>query len=1144
MRSPLTLLVLSPSTGGYYFGAILTGIAREVASVDGRLILVQTLEPGVRSDEIGEAPDFSIPVAWGEVDGVVSITSAAPTAYLQAVQDAGRPVVVASNLLAGLTAPTARPDNHHGTVAAVEHLIAHGHTRIGFAGNLAQRDIIDRYAAFAQTLAEHGLPIDPTHVLGTGDNAESGGIEAANALLACASRPSALMVATDRNAIGLMATMIAAGVDIPGELAVVGFDNIEASAYTAPALTTVDQPFDEVGALAARLVLAQIRGEDVPAVPHTSPATVVIRGSCGCDLTPPGVEPAGQRALPGQGHRSAADAAALRRECVTHIRRPLMTGREALDGPLRRQIDDLMTQVDALAATDATTARAAVPDLASQVRRLAHGPRTLRHVGGTLTDYVRAVAAPDAADALAAGLWPLRAAGFVDQAGAFELTLDEQFGVDSALLDPDGKDPRDLAWLRRTHVTGGVLALWEGGQEDDPASRTLRISGVHDPGGLLGDLVGTVIDVEQFPPAALVADATAAQRRVCVVVPVRGREHAWGLLAVVTEIETTSARETYHYWAGLLASALEERALQAAVRASERRYAFAARAANDGLWELDPETDGFYVSERGRDLIGLTGPAESEALARAAWEAMIHPEDLALVRAALSAAQARRDELIEIEYRAGSPARGYRWLLCRGLSVGPTDGPVERLVGSFSDIDQRKELEEQLRLGALYDSVTGLPNRRLFLDRLAAAVRQLERHPTSRFAVVFLDLDGFKLVNDSLGHLMGDELLRTVAERLSADLRSVDTAARFGGDEFAVLLVDPIPDEVLVIAQRIQRRIAAPVRLDGQDVFVTASVGITTSESGYGDAEDVLRDADLAMYHSKETERGTASVFDPTMHARATGRLKVRGELRTALAEHQFVVHYQPIVALDGSGVARFEALVRWQHPDRGLLLPGEFLPAMEDNTTIVSLGTWVIDEVCAQLATWRETYPGPVTVAVNLSHREFWSTDLLDVLTLALDRHHVPAHSLVLEITESVIMTDVDHAHRVMAALHDLGIRLHIDDFGTGQSSLHALRTLPVDALKIDGSFIRELTEIDRTAELVGVILTMGRALGLEVIAECVETREQADRLSALGCTDAQGWLYARALSGHDAGTLLGTTLDPAALDPTARIGRPQVRR
>jgi len=282
------------------------------------------------------------------------------------------------------------------------------------------------------------------------------------------------------------------------------------------------------------------------------------------------------------------------------------------------------------------------------------------------------------------------------------------------------------------------------------------------------------------------------------------------------------------------------------------------------------------------------------------------------------------------------------------------------------------------------------------------------------------------------------------------------------------------------------------------------------------------------MYHAKEAERGTASVFDPVMHLKATGRLRAQSELRTALAEEQFVVHYQPVVALDGTGLAQMEALVRWQHPDRGMLLPAEFLPVMAETGTIVVLGQWLIDTVCAQIARWRCDYDGPVTVAVNLSHREFWSAQLLPTVTEAIARHGVAPECLILEITESVIMSDPDAARQIMADLHAVGIRMHIDDFGTGQSSLHALRAFPVDALKIDQSFIHQIDVDQQTTELVRIIVGMGRTLGLDVVAEGVETPAQADRLRSMGCATAQGWLFAAALPGDEAGRMLGRTLSP----------------
>ena len=1113
-----TLLVLSPSTGGYYFGALLSGIAREVAAADGQIVLVQTLELGAASDVLGEAPPFTLPVDRDLVDGVISITTAVRADHLRRLQDRGLPVVVASTLLEGLAAPSVRPDNVGGTTAAVEHLIEHGHRRIGFVGNLAQADISARYEAYRRTLEAHGLTARDDDVFRAVDNAETGGASAAEAFLASDDRPTALMVGTDRNADGLLKHVTAAGIDVPRDLVVVSFDDIEVAAYTAPPLTTVNQSFDEVGALAARLVLRMIGGEDVPARPHTSPAAVVRRGSCGCGRS--------ELAVLDQDGTGLDE---LRRHTAEQLRRPFAdSGR---DTDVRREIDAVMAEVERLTATDSAVDWADVDALTARIRRAVPHPPTLRRVLRALTEYVRHAAGDGGSGRLLHGLAHLQSGAFLAQGSAFEAQLEEQFTVDAALLDVTGTDPSELGWLAGTHVPAGVLATWD----TDPSEGRLTIAGVYDRHGVLDVRVGQATTVTEFP-GSLGLTADPARHQLVVVVPVRTRERPWGLLAVVGMIETTSARETYHHWAALLASSLEERALQHAVRSSEERYALASRAANEGQWELDLGAERIYVSDRCRELIGLDRSDDGDStVAVADWTAAVHPDDQETVNQSLGTAMSLRGEPVEWEYRLRRPGGGHRWVLARCIGVAEGTAPVSRLVGSLSDIDDRKQLEEQLRQGALYDAVTGLPNRRLFLDRLDGVVATTRRRPGSAFAVVFLDLDGFKLVNDSLGHFMGDELLRVIAHRLQDDLRSVDTAARFGGDEFAVLLSDPDPDEVLVIVDRIQSRIAEPVLLGEHEVAVTASVGIATSGTGYTDAEDVLRDADIAMYDAKSTERGSASMFDPLMHAAARSRLQVRAELRAALAEQQFVVHYQPIVPLDGSTVAHFEALVRWQHPERGLLMPGAFLPAMEDNAAIVALGTWLIDEVCSQIARWRSVHDGAATVSVNLSHREFWSEDLIPTIRGALDRHHVPASGLVVEITESVIMTDLESAREILAALHELGVELHIDDFGTGQSSLNALRTLPVDALKIDGSFIREVADVERTEDLVATIFYMGRALGLDVIAECVETVEQAERLADLGCTTAQGWLYARAVPGDQAAKMLGAGLHPVGDGPRA---------
>jgi diguanylate cyclase (GGDEF)-like protein len=480
-------------------------------------------------------------------------------------------------------------------------------------------------------------------------------------------------------------------------------------------------------------------------------------------------------------------------------------------------------------------------------------------------------------------------------------------------------------------------------------------------------------------------------------------------------------------------------------------------------------------------------------------------------------------------------------VLSRGLGVAGEQGEVVRVVGSLADVHQRKVLEEQLRQAAMYDTVTGLPNRRLFLDRLTSSLACSRRRDGSGYAVVFLDLDGFKLVNDSLGHLRGDELLREVGRRVRGVLRETDTVARFGGDEFAVLLPDPVPGDLLAVARRIQDAIAAPVRLGDERFSVTASVGIASSATGYEDPEDVLRDADIAMYHAKEAERGTASVFDQLMHTRAAGRLKARSDVRAALAEQQFVVHYQPIVSLAGGDEPHFEALVRWQHPERGLLQPVAFLLGMEGDATIVALGEWVRDEVCRQIAAWRRETGVWVTVSVNLSHREFWAADLVGSVVAALDRHGLPPSCLVLEITESVVMSETAGARAIMTRLRERGLRLHIDDFGTGESSLAALRSFPVDALKIDGAFVAELGLVEQTTALVRIIVDMGHALALTVVAEHVERPDQDARLRAMGCTHAQGWLYGPAVPAAEAGTLVarGFAALHASVEPVAVEGR-----
>ncbi|WP_345509257.1 EAL domain-containing protein [Phytohabitans houttuyneae] len=430
-----------------------------------------------------------------------------------------------------------------------------------------------------------------------------------------------------------------------------------------------------------------------------------------------------------------------------------------------------------------------------------------------------------------------------------------------------------------------------------------------------------------------------------------------------------------------------------------------------------------------------------------------------------------------------------------------------------------REQEERLRMAAQYDHLTGLPNRALFLERLREAMSE-----DREFAVLFVDLDGFKVVNDSLGHAAGDALLIQVGNRISHSLRERDTAARFGGDEFLILL-DGVADPYTPtqVAERMHAALAPPFRLQGQEVVVTASIGITLGGARYADAEDLVRDADIAMYWSKSQRKGSHALFDVAMHAKAVVRLQIETELRRAIERGELEVHYQPIVQLVGGRTRAFEALIRWRHPTRGLVLPEHFLAVAEETGLVIPIGRWVIAESCRQLAAWQRT-PGreDLRISVNISNRQFWQGGLVDDVTEALRVSRLHPRNLAFEITEGVIMNNIGLARKMLEDLHNLGCELHIDDFGTGYSSLEALHRLPIDALKIDRSFVARLGVDTKSSALVHTIVLMGGNLGLQLIAESVETEEQREHLLRLGCAYGQGHLFSEPVPADEAERLI----------------------
>jgi diguanylate cyclase (GGDEF)-like protein len=435
-----------------------------------------------------------------------------------------------------------------------------------------------------------------------------------------------------------------------------------------------------------------------------------------------------------------------------------------------------------------------------------------------------------------------------------------------------------------------------------------------------------------------------------------------------------------------------------------------------------------------------------------------------------------------------------------------------------------EETKDHFRHAAFHDSLTGLPNRAMFTELLKAEIESSKRSNEHMFAVLFLDLDRFKNINDSLGHTHGDLLLVAFAERLERTLRPIDTLARFGGDEFAILLsgMTDATDAVRV-AQRIQDELSQPFVLDKNSAFATASIGIALSSSGYDRADDILRDADIAMYRAKENGKARYELFDHGMHARAVSRLQLESDLRQAIEQKEFCVYYQPIVSLQTGRLAGFEALVRWNHPRRGLVSPADFIPVAEETGLIVPIGQWVLNEACAQVRQWQIDSPShrSLSLSVNLSARQVAQPDLLQRIKDALETSKLNPHCLKLEITESVVMENAEAAAQMFKQLRALGVQLSIDDFGTGYSSLSYLHRFPLNYLKIDRSFVMRLTT-DNDNAIVRTISTLARNLGMEVIAEGIETEEQYQQLKMLGCEYGQGYLFSRPVANEGVKHLL----------------------
>jgi diguanylate cyclase (GGDEF)-like protein len=984
-RAPI-IGVLTPFTGGFYYGAAMAGIERIAEARGATVVVLQTTGLAVAAPDAPDAEYLALEAA----DGWLAVNQFGVPGFTARIRARGVPVVHVHSRPDSARGCAVLPDNQSTMRAAVSHLVEHGHRRIAFAGCLGQVDLRERYQAYLAALDEAGLVVDPALLFESAANFETDGELIAPRILATDPACTAVVAGTDRLALGLLTAFRAAGVVVPKDLALVGFDDIEQSQLVDPPLTTVRQNFGLVSATATTKLLDHLLdGTPLPSVVRV-PTTFVRRQSCGC-------RPAYTTNLPPPPLPNAEDAEAELAAALREVALPERQGVGRQEWPGARAIAALLGRVRrGEAALDDEDLNLLWSDFLKGQRDAA----SIDHLLTVLEGHVERWPT-DAREerALATALRQLRVALIrnwrrleIDRNRFFESVAESNAKINHALATWRPNEGMDLSWLRWTRASYACLGLWS--ERAEGAPRSLRIVGEY-----LGDtaaegLAGTSHEPSHFPPRRASGLACGpGKRHVFTIVPVTSGVVDRGVLAIATPIE------------------------------------------------------------------------------------------------------------VELVDRVGNPSE---WATQVGAAL------------------ERAEIDQQLRKHAFYDALTGLPNRAFLLERTEALVSS-PAGPT--VAVLSLDLDDFKKINDSKGHSAGDHLLVEIADRLERAVSGAGTVARLGGDEFGICIqCADVQRDVLAQVGAIKAALREPFTLEGEVVFTSCSIGVAVSGPESASAASLLRDADIARSRAKLAGPGGYEHFHHGMHAQAVERLRLDSRLRQALEREEFALVYQPIISLTSGRPVSAEALIRWHHPEQGFLSPARFMAVADDVGLSIPIGRWALETACQTAKGWQRPDAAPVYVSVNVSAEHLLSPGFVEFVEGLLLKYSLSPQALGLELVERSLAHEKSLTTRVLGRLLDLGVKVAIDDFGTGYSSLAQLKRFPIDTLKVDRSFIRELPRDSEDKAIAEAIIAMGKTLSLTVVAEGVETHEQQEFLRARACDQTQGFFFSKPIAAAEFAELLRT--------------------